>query len=670
VGTSQSEFRLRLAVTASDEADETLGVIVYGALSARSEFQAAVTGDVSGPAYVPDAVPLDDLRSDPAGGVDLVIPVNQPGSSTEYATGVYPVQAFLEKGDVRVGDPLTTFLVYAGADATHLDQLNASLVVPMVAAVPIDPRTGLPGSLTGPAAGALRADSAVLGRHRACPDLEDNAPCAQVTVQADVPTLEALASGGTVDKLAVEELAAAVGSGDELLPSTSLPVDLSALVASRLTTDLQTELSSGSAALGTLLGVSPTLLTWAFNDGIDPTSIAALTALGAQQVVVPESDLSEVPSEYQGLTFGWPTKLRVAGAQLEVMGADTELSARVSQASQPGQAVLVANQVLAELAMVDLERPSQVRGVVLLPPSGTMIDPAFLSVFLAGLQGDPLVRATTLAGEFQSVPLEIPPANKTLVRYLRGPAQGQPLAGAGRLPQAISALSAEGEVYGDGTAFVAALEHQLIISAASAWNASQRSAMIAGIVSAARSQLSKVRLPPSISITLTSHQGRLPLTILSASGVPAHIRLLLSSEELSFVAQRFSQGSCLPVSPSSERCQLTLTKTTTFQVPVAVRTSGVFQLSLALETPSGDLQMEASTDTVRSTATNQVALGLMIGAALFLLVWWARNVRHGRRARKLVPRPFDDEPSEGAVVSIERMAPTSHLLGPAGGPPA
>ena len=90
----------------------------------------------------------------------------------------------MEKGDVRVGAPLTTFLVYAGPDATHLDQLNASLVVPMVANVPINPRTGLPGPLTGSAAGALRADSAVLGLHRACSELEDNARCVPVTIQA------------------------------------------------------------------------------------------------------------------------------------------------------------------------------------------------------------------------------------------------------------------------------------------------------------------------------------------------------------------------------------------------------------------------------------------------------------------------------------------------------
>ena len=65
----------------------------------------------------------------------------------------------------------------------------------------------------------------------------------------------------------------------------------------------------------------------------------------------------------------------------------------------PGQAVLVADQVLAELAMIDLETPSVLRGVVLMAPPHTALDPVFLSVLLAGLQGNPLLRAVSLHGD-------------------------------------------------------------------------------------------------------------------------------------------------------------------------------------------------------------------------------------------------------------------------------
>jgi hypothetical protein len=69
-------------------------------------------------------------------------------------------------------------------------------------------------------------------------------------------------------------------------------------------------------------------------------------------------------------------------------------------------------------------------------------------------------------------------------------------------------------------------------------------------------------------------------------------------------------------------------------------------LLLEVETPSGEV-LATSTDTVRSTAIGDVAVVLMAGAALFLAVWWLRNARHGRRARRLVPKPPDDEQDGG-----------------------
>jgi hypothetical protein len=224
-----------------------------------------------------------------------------------------------------------------------------------------------------------------------------------------------------------------------------------------------------------------------------------------------------------------------------------------------------------------------------------------------------------------------------------------------QLSQAAGDLAADQDVFGSSSPLLSQLGLQLMVSVSSVWDEAQRSAMIAGVVRTARSELAKVRLPPSIAITLTSHQGRLPLTILSSSGTPARVRLVLSSEELSFVAQRFSEGSCRPVNPGSENCQLTLTKTTTLQVPVTVRTSGVFQLSLVLDIPNGGVQMATSTDTVRSTATNDVALALMVGAVLFLAGWWLRNARHGRRAKKLIPRPVDEEAEDSTGLAVSPM---------------
>jgi hypothetical protein len=180
------------------------------------------------------------------------------------------------------------------------------------------------------------------------------------------------------------------------------------------------------------------------------------------------------------------------------------------------------------------------------------------------------------------------------------------------------------------------------------------------------------------------------LSLQSAAGVPVHVRLVLSSEELSFVAKKFDEGSCSPEGPGFEWCQLTLSQATTaLEIPVVVRTIGAFPLTLEVETPDGSQQIAGGTYTVRSTAISDLGLVLMVGAALFLAVWWARNARHGRRARRLVPRPPEPDDSNGepndpetagvatpgAAVAMVRQRASGgrpgpgHAIGPVSRPP-
>jgi hypothetical protein len=378
--------------------------------------------------------------------------------------------------------------------------------------------------------------------------------------------------------------------------------------------------------------------------------MAALAGMGATQVAVPDGDLSPLPPTDDNLTFSLPTELATPGKRVRVMDADGELSARAAQASAPGQTALVANQILAELAMVDLEAPGHLRGIVVEPPPGAVLAPGLLSVVLAGLRTNPLLNAVPLAQMFADLPLASQENGHPLVRQLEGSQDVAPLGGTELLATARATVSADSELYGGRSPLVRELDQELDVSLSAVFPSSQRAAMIGDVLRTAESQLSKVRLPPSVSITLTSRQGRLPLTLLSSAGTPVRVLLTLTSEQLSFVVAHFgSVGSCHPVNPGSEDCQLTLSRsTTTLQVPVVVRTSGAFPLALLLATPSGSEEIAAGTDTVRSTAISDVGLVLMVGAALFLAVWWARNARHGRRARRLVPRPGDDEGNDVA----------------------
>jgi hypothetical protein len=510
-----------------------------------------------------------------------------------------------------------------------MKHLGVALVVPVEARVPLTP-TGAVGPVPETRAFVLEQDAADLAKH----------PVA-VTLQVSVPTLEALSRGSAQERGAVSALGQSLLAGDELLPSTSFPVNVGSLVSSGLMGELQEQLSSGDAALTSLLGEAPSPNTWVFDGPVNLAALDALAGFGVDQVALPETALSTLPSEYLRLTFAQPSKLEAGSAYIEVLGADSEMSKRISQASAPGQAVLVAEQVLAELAMIDLEAPNDERGIVLLPSHGTTIDPTFLSELLSGLQGNPLLQAMTLSEEFASVPLATVSGTQVLVRQLQS-ATAEPLGGSSGLHAAQAAVAGAADVYGPTSRLVTGLDNQLSVSTSSFWTSRQRAQIIKDVRNAALSELHKLHLPPPASITLTSRHGRLPLTLLSSAGARARVLLVLSSEELSFVSATFPVGSCAPLNPGSEQCRLDLDRaTTTLQVPVVVRTPGAFQLALKIETPGGAV-VTTGTDTIRSTAVSGVGLLLMVGAALFLAVWWVRNARHGRRARKLVPPPSDE----------------------------
>ena len=266
------------------------------------------------------------------------------------------------------------------------------------------------------------------------------------------------------------------------------------------------------------------------------------------------------------------------------------------------------------------------------------------------------------------MPLAPSDSGALMVRQLDAPAQrAVQLAGVEQLQQARDDVAADGQVYGQSGSLVKGLDQRLFVSLSSSFDGSQRASIIAKVLRAADSALGNVRLPPSISITLTSRQGRLPLTLVSTATAPVRVRLVLTSEQLSFLAATFGEGSCIPgnAEKSAESCQLTLSRPTTLlRIPVVVRAPGAFPLSLQIETPSGNMVLRTGTGSVTSTAISDVGWFLMVGAALFLGIWWVRNARHGRRARRLIPRP-DDDPASADPVSTGPVSTGPVSTGPA-----
>ena len=89
------------------------------------------------------------------------------------------------------------------------------------------------------------------------------------------------------------------------------------------------------------------------------------------------------------------------------MASDDDLSARFT--SSPGNPVLAAHQLVAELAQLYYERPNGVspRAVLAVAPASWTDDPPFVDALLGALDGNPVVQAVTTSQAFALFPTPV-----------------------------------------------------------------------------------------------------------------------------------------------------------------------------------------------------------------------------------------------------------------------
>ncbi|HEX4863179.1 MAG TPA: DUF6049 family protein, partial [Acidimicrobiales bacterium] len=581
------------------------------------------------------------------------------------------------------GRPLTTFLVYAAGDpsATGFPRLSVAVVIP-VHGSPTVGAQGQVGPVTSADSARLSGLAAVLGRHT---DVG-------VNLAATPQTLDALAAGSATDKATLVAIASLARSSDQVLPEPYADVSIDELFSSGLGSEFGKQVDAGQSTLGRVFGSQPSPAAWVLNAPVDNASLGALTGLGTTQLVLPDSDLTALPLSSRQTTFGSPTKLAPpdkGAAAVNVYAADPGLT---SDFTSTGGNVLAASKLLAELAMIQVETPGVTRGVAVVPPQRWAADPTFVDTLLSGLSSHPLLQVSSASGLFEQVkPSEVqrnlafpgggsggggtgggsgggssangasgPSAGGSGSSGGAGPASGNASQGAGFAPGGLSSDASKIKVARRAidalqqllpaetpgvSSVVAEIQDQLLVAESSDISEPQRQSLVGAVNREANRELGEVTLPGSSSITLTSNKGQVPLTVLSLAGAHARVELRLSSQRLIFRAFNPANGHCVVPTPTSETCDLVLAgQNTTLKVPVETRSSGVFPLDVSLFTPGGGQRLALNRDTVRSTAVSNAGVILIVLAIASLAIWWARDLRHGRRARKLVPPPVLDEP--------------------------
>jgi hypothetical protein len=645
-----------------------LSVTVYDCLSSVSQFDQSVSSASPSGAELSSTrslLDVSELPSMPGGAFQLAMPV-VVGSPTTPAPagsftidlspdgecqppspeGVYPVRIQLvNTSTMQVIGGFTTHLVYAVLPG-GTQRLRLALVLPLHAAMgpaPAPTRRQLldrpSAALDTPSAAALAAISGTvdtIAKHSAVP----------VTIDASPQTVQALDSSAptrsTVSQLA--SLVSAPAPDHQLAWAPYVPVNAASLVQSDLGDELFQQISQGLSVLAPLVrvpGPQPVpaanggLGAWITNDGLDAAALSQLQNDGYDKVVLPPSTFSSSPTN--GSTAEPFTLASPHGAPITAVASSADLAARFT--GSPGNPVLAAHQLLAELAQIYYEKPNDdtPRATVVVAPSTWDDDPAFVDALLSGLDENPVVEPITVSQLFATFPA---PVCRDGCRLVGAPG------GTGLPVQAIRHQRQRVEGFASAATGGAArgVETQLgslvLAGQSEALRPAQQSAVLNNAGLAVDAQLGQLTVGGDRTVTLTSTQGTLQVTIVSTAAYPVTATLTLTSDKLLFpngTTQWSEQTRLLPAAPGTAYTNV---------VPVAVRarTSGVFLVDIVMRSPAFELELASGQTTVRSTATSVVGIVLSLGALAVLAVWWIRTSIRRRRRRR------EDESELGAGV--------------------
>lgn len=620
-------------------------VSVYPCLSSLSGFEQSVGAGPTGTPVSSTSSPiaLSGLPTAAGGGVHLSLPVEVGGTGSGagsagapftihlqavagqcglFPAGVFPVR--IQLVDTSGGSVLgsfTTHLVYTEATSTT-QRLRVAVVLPVhltqraarspsSSALLARPEAAL---ATPPAA----AQSALAGTVTAVAAH----PTVPVTLEVSGQTLGLLTGTSRASTVAQIAQLAATPDVHQLTAAPFTPVDAGALVGAGLSSELGLQVSRGTEAVSGATGrpapAAGDLGPWITGDPLDSATVAALVGDGFRQIVLPASDLTSAPSDGSAAQ---PFLLSGAhGTGVTAMASDPDLTARFT--SSPGNPVLAAHQLVAELAQLYYERPNGVspRAVLAVPPASWIDDPRFVDALLGALDGNPVVQAVTTSQAFALFPA--PSACRTSCR-LTG------TIGAG--PPAVAIRAQRARVNGFAGAAVGArtLTQQLgdlvLGGEAQDLRPLQQAAVVANAGLALDAQLGQLAIEGDQTVTLTASSGPVPVTVYSGADYPVTATLILSSDKLLFPngETRWSTSVLLPPRHS-----------TVVPVRVRTRTSGVFRLDVSLRSPDGTLRLVTGQLSVRSTSSSLVGIVLTVGAVAVLAIWWFRTSLRRRRVRR------------------------------------
>ncbi len=620
----------QVAVSATGlPAGATIGGELHQKVASRGTLDAVANGEVPGDRiWEVTARPVTELTG-PDGAIVVSLPVTTGSSAATGAAplptaGVYPfeVRVFDGTSDVPIATLVTTLLRLGAPDEVSA---STTLAVGVVVPVQADPVPGLDGSPTLDDAAAERLTTTI--------GLTALRPAVPLTLAPSPESIQLLDTRDAAGEASVAQLRA--GPTRTVLGAPYAPVDSGSWIDSGMPAELDDQYAAGNATLAKLLRSRPDERLAVLDRTVSPAALDRLRAGGIDAVAVPSNQLSPLSSAATTSTFTSQFELAVdGGPNLRAVVADDITSARLTQGADP---VLAGHRALAELAYLQYAAGAASHGIAVNVPGSTST--AALATFLDGLAdttgtngvdgispGEPMVSPVTLGDLFEVTATANATGSRTapLVRTY----EADPPTDLGSYPANLRgarvALGGLRSLVPTAEEVTDAIARTLLSSGARNLDADGRDAMIGSAERSITAVTDEIVVAPEQVVTLTSSSGEVPLNLENRLPYEARVRIVLTSAKLDF-----PQGSVIEET-------IPAAQTKTIKLPVEIRASGAFPLTVEISSANGDLAVATTRYTVRSTAISGIGLILSVGAGLFLLVWWARHFRTTRRARKLV----------------------------------
>lgn len=614
--------------------DLQLTVAVYSTIGSRSEYdQTLTTGSIS-----PQAAELRAVRGS-----------LEPGEGRSFK----PIELPLDGLGVNALHPVTVEL-RADGGVTPLAVLRTSVVfISTVPEVPLNvslsfvldqpfrmrpdgvylddalERSLAPGGRLATIVGALQASQV--------PVTLAISPLLLEEIQRMASGYRVQEDGGGVRAVAPEDpgAVAAAGmlerirtvvrqAGTEVVALPYASPSIPALTDAELGTDLRTHMERGREVVTGVLGIEPS--TTMFRPPGSALSGPALDVLGVvlgadgqTEALLVDPEVLEPGVE---LTLSPPAAaaLPTASGQVPAIAPDPILEARTE--AVPEDPALAAMWTLGELAALYFEAPSVDRGAAIVISEDESPSAQFLRTLLRGLTPQPgisLLRPTSATRVLvaETGPDDPPLEERRIQQSSRSASVSDDVVEELQLTEEAFARLESVQARPDLLDQV----RRSVLLAESRYLLGREDLALDFLASGRRTveaEFAKIQPPDEEStVTLTSRNGVIPLTIRSETDYPVHVRVALRAAKLQFLDGASRNVTLQPPGQA-------------FSFPVRAQASGRFEVRVEVQTPTGE-PIAASTIVVRSTAYNRVALVITIGAAVFLALWWGRRFLPRRR---------------------------------------